>query len=149
VSGFSTLFMFGFIAFVAGLASALQTTMNSALGRSIGDPVGAALWSFGTGTIVVVFIYVLRGGNFTQASIGGAPVWSLLGGFMGAVMVLSVIIAVPKVGLVTALITIVLGQVVMSMVLDAFGLSGQPRAISLQRVAAVGLLLAGFVASRG
>jgi bacterial/archaeal transporter family-2 protein len=148
MSGSAALIVFSLVAFLAGLASALQTTMNGTLGRSIGDPVGAALWSFVTGTIVVLVIQVLRGGSLTQASFAQAPVWSLFGGVMGAVMVLGVIVAAPRVGLVTTLAAIILGQVVMSMALDAFGIWGEPRAVTPQRMAAVGFLIAGFWASR-
>jgi bacterial/archaeal transporter family-2 protein len=148
MSSHAVVVVFGLVAFLAGLASALQTTMNSTLGRSLGDPVGAALWSFATGTIVVVVIYVLRGGSLSQASLGQAPLWSLFGGIMGAMMVLAVIMAAPRIGLMTALSAIILGQAIMSMVLDAVGVWGEPRAISMQRLAAVGLLLAGFWASR-
>jgi bacterial/archaeal transporter family-2 protein len=149
VSSQAALVLFGLLAFVAGLASALQTTMNGALGRSIGDPVGAALWSFATGTVVVVLIYVLRGGGLSQASLAQAPPWSLLGGVMGAVMVLSVIIAAPRIGLMSALLAIILGQAIMSMMLDAAGIWGEPRAITTQRMVAIGLLIAGFWGSRG
>jgi bacterial/archaeal transporter family-2 protein len=158
MSSHATLLAFGLVAFVAGVASALQTTMNGALGRAIGDPVGAALWSFATGTIVVLVIYVLRGGSLSQASLGQAslgqaslgqaPQWSLFGGVMGAVMVLGVIYAAPRIGLTTALIAIILGQAVMSILLDAAGVWGEPKAVTAQRLTALGLLIAGFLASR-
>jgi bacterial/archaeal transporter family-2 protein len=146
-SGFAFLTFAG-IAFLAGAASAAQTTMNAMLGRSIGDPVGAALWSFATGAAIVLVIYLLRGGNLSQQSLSTAPAWSLFGGAMGAAMVLSVIVTAPRIGLMTALTAIILGQAVVSMVLDATGFWGEPKAISAQRLTAIGLLIAGFWASR-
>jgi bacterial/archaeal transporter family-2 protein len=144
----TTLLLFGTIAVLAGVASALQTTMNAALGRSLDDPITAALWSFVTGAAVMVAIYMVRGGNLTSQSLSSAPLWSLFGGAMGCLMVLSVIIAVPRIGLMTALIAIALGQSIASIAFDALGVLGQPKAVSPQRVAALFCLLIGFWASR-
>jgi bacterial/archaeal transporter family-2 protein len=139
---------FTVIAVFAGAASATQTSMNSMLGRSIGDPIGAALWSFATGAVLLLAIYTCRGGNLSQENLGDAPAWSLFGGVMGAAMVFSTIVAAPRIGLMTSLSAIIIGQALVSLALDMSGMWDAPRTITGQRIAAVGLLLAGFWASR-
>jgi bacterial/archaeal transporter family-2 protein len=148
MSTMMTPMLFAGIAFLAGVASACQSHMNGALGRSISDPVGAALWSFATGTLLVLCLYLWRGGNLSLQNLGTTPGWAMFGGLMGLLMVLGVITAVPKVGLFTTVAAVVLGQAIMAIVLDALGCWGAGQSISAQRLAAVGLITFGLVLSR-
>jgi Putative inner membrane exporter, YdcZ len=91
-----TSMLFAGVAFLAGVASACQSHMNGALGRSISDPVGAALWSCASGTVLVLCLYLWRGGNLSFQNMGNTPGWAMFGGLMGLPMVLGVIMAVPK-----------------------------------------------------
>jgi bacterial/archaeal transporter family-2 protein len=141
-------FMLMLVALGAGIASAMQSTMNGALGRAIGDPVAAALWSFLSGSAVMLVIYGVKGGNLSLDGIASAPPWSLLGGALGAAMVLGVAVAAPQIGLLTTLCAVVLGQALTALVLDAVGIWGEPQGITATRLVAVSLMLAGFWASR-
>jgi bacterial/archaeal transporter family-2 protein len=140
--------LFAGIAVLAGIASACQTHMNGTLGRSISDPLGAALWSFGSGTVVILCIYLWRGGNLSPQNLGATPGWALLGGLMGFLMVIGVTTAVPRLGLLTTIAALVLGQAIMALALDALGGWGTGQTVSLQRLAAIGLITFGLVLSR-
>ncbi|MGL5363613.1 MAG: DMT family transporter [Bosea sp. (in: a-proteobacteria)] len=140
--------LFAGIAVLAGIASACQTHMNGTLGRSISDPVGAALWSFGSGTVMLLCIYLWRGGNLSLQSLEMTPGWAMLGGLMGFLMVLGVTTAVPNLGLLTTIAAVVLGQAIMALVLDALGGWGAGQTISVQRLAAVAMITFGLVLSR-
>jgi bacterial/archaeal transporter family-2 protein len=144
----STHLLFAGVAVMAGIASACQSHMNGTLGRSMSDPVGAALWSFVSGTILIACVYLWRGGNLSLQNLSLAPSWAIFGGFMGLLTVLGIIFAVPKVGLFTTIAAVVLGQAVTALVLDAFGFWGHGQSITLQRLCAVALILAGFVMSK-
>jgi bacterial/archaeal transporter family-2 protein len=136
------------VAVVAGAASACQTYMNGTLGRSIGDPIGAALWSFGSGTILVLGVYLWRGGNLSIQTLAATPAWAMFGGMMGMLMVVGVTAAAPKLGLLTTIAALVLGQAIMALALDAFGGWETGQSISFQRLAAVAMITVGLVLSR-
>ncbi|MGL4635263.1 MAG: DMT family transporter [Beijerinckiaceae bacterium] len=143
-----TSLLFAGVAVFAGIASACQTHMNGTLGRSIGDPVGAALWSFASGTILVLAIYIWRGGNLTMQSLVMTPGWAVLGGLMGALMVLGVTMTVPRIGVLTTVAAVVLGQAVMALALDAMCSPSAAHALSLQRIMALIMITSGLVLSR-
>jgi bacterial/archaeal transporter family-2 protein len=140
--------LFAGVAFLAGVASACQSHMNGALGRNISDPVGAALWSFASGTVLALCLYLWRGGNLSLQNLGTTPGWAMFGGLMGLLMVLGVITAVPKVGLFTTVAAVVLGQAITALALDALGCWGTGHTVSLQRLAAVAMITFGLMLSR-
>ncbi len=55
------------------------------------------------------------------------PKWSLTGGLLGSIYVVLSVISVPKLGVGTTIVTVIVGQIAMSMLLDHFGLFGNPR----------------------
>jgi bacterial/archaeal transporter family-2 protein len=89
-----------------------------------------------------------QGGNLSLDGIASAPSWSLLGGVLGAAMVLGVTVTAPQIGLLTTLCAVVLGQALTALVFDAIGVWGEPQSITITRLAAVSLMLAGFWVSR-
>jgi transporter family-2 protein len=52
------------------------------------------------------------------------PKWQLTGGLLGAIYVLVMVLAVPKIGVATTIVSVILGQVLISGVIDHFGLFG-------------------------
>lgn len=66
------------IAFGAGIAIALQTTLNGQLARGIGgDSLTAALVSFTIGALCLAVIALLRGGSVASlAEVPAQPLWS-------------------------------------------------------------------------
>jgi transporter family-2 protein len=74
-----------------------------------------------------------------------APWYSYFGGVLAAIFVALIILIVPKVGITAALTAIIVGQLSMSMFLDATGLFALERIpISVPRIIGVLLLLAGM-----
>lgn len=131
------------MALCMGLAIAMQAPINAALGRSLQtSSLVAAFISFFIGTVCLAIIALLNG-SLNVALLQAMPQlawWKLLGGVLGAFFVSTTILLAPKVGLLNMFLLALVGQLVMSMVLDsigAFGLHTKP--ISWQRV--VGLLI--------
>jgi Ca-activated chloride channel homolog len=80
---------------------------------------------------------------FGKGNIGSmfqVPKWNLLGGLLGALYVGMAVLSVPKLGVGTTIVTAIVGQIAISMVLDHFGLFGNPR-ISFDGTRLLGLLL--------
>ncbi|MBS0564306.1 MAG: DMT family transporter [Proteobacteria bacterium] len=135
---------------LGGAAIAVQAPLNAALSRSLGSPLAAAAVSFAVGLVALAALALATGGSAPVARLAGVPLWQLVGGFLGAFYVWSVISGVASLGVVTAVAALILGQLVAALLLDqfgAFGLAVQP--VTLKRLVAVALVAGGLMLSRG
>ena len=134
-----------FIVFVGSLI-AIQGVANSALGKHLGEPLHAALISFGSGFLLLLVLTL----TFTEglpdiSKVAAAPKVTLIGGALGVVYVTSMILFVPKIGVASALIAALCGQVILSILLDHFGVLGlQANAASPSRIAGGLLIILGL-----
>lgn len=130
----------------AGMVLPIQAGVNSNLSKLLGQPFQAAFISFLGGTFVMFLLSFLLN--------GGLPKWSVLskispfylsGGLLGSVMVMTAIFFAPKVGAATLVSCLITGQLILSVVLDHFGLLGFPHhPASLLRLTGVALLFTGI-----
>lgn len=131
-----------------GAMLAFQAPANAALARGIGDPVWAAAISFGVGFILLCSIALMRGSGPDIASIQVVPWWALMGGLLGAVWVLAAIWSVSRLGVVTMMSAMVLGQLLAAVIIDSGGIMGlEVRQISASRVVAIALVSLGVIVS--
>lgn len=137
------------VALAVGGLIPIQTAANSRLRVSVGNkPVVSALVSFSMALLVaVVATTVLRGNPLPQFAEGAsAPWWVWLGGVMGVCFVLGNIVLFPRLGAVQTVVLPILGQVVMGLLIDRFGLFGAPvLEVSWLRVLGALVVLAGIV----
>jgi len=132
----------------AGVAAACQAAANAALAARAS--ISAALLINTVivlaGTLALLFA---TGGPRTLAAAAGAPAHHYLAGVLGFLIIASLTFAFPRIGAATALALMVLGQGVMALVIDHFGLWGM-RAVAVNgpRLLGVGLLIAGVVLLR-
>ncbi|MBS2772213.1 DMT family transporter [Anoxybacillus rupiensis] len=113
------------LSLVGGMLAGLQAPINGSLGKKIGSLEGA-FTSFFVGTLFLTFAALFFGkGQLVQLL--QVPKWNLLGGLLGAAFVTITIISVPKVGAAAAILAAIVGQLVISMVIDHFGLFGVPK----------------------
>lgn len=127
-----------------GAAAAVQSPVNAGLGKRIGI-LEAGFVSFLTGVFLLTLLVLIFGkGSFSQ--IVHAPKWQLLGGVLGVIAVLAVIVSTPKLGVGVTLTGILLGQVVMGLIIDHFGLlNSQVVPLSPSRVMGVVLIALGVL----
>ena len=137
------------IALAVGGLIPIQTAANSRLRLSVGNkPVVSALISFTVALCVaVIATAVLQGNPVPQFADGvSAPWWVWLGGAMGVCFVLGNILLFPRLGAVQTVVLPILGQVVMGLLVDRFGLLGAPAMpVSCMRVLGAVVVLAGIV----
>lgn len=135
-----------FVGVGAGCLVGMQAPINSRLGKSVGS-VQAATFSFLVGTLVLLVIAAfVRGGLGNLTHFTRAPWWALVGGLLGAVYVSVALVAVRTLGASGLTAVVITGQLVVSVVIDRFGLLGVARqAVGVQRIAGLVLLAAGVV----
>ena len=123
----------------AGIAGAAQASVSGALGRRVGT-IGAAGFGVVLAAILVVALALVfgRGGSIV-ASIH-QPRWMWLGGLFGAVIVLAIAYAPPRIGTFATVALLIAGQLAAGAMIDAFGWMGSPR-IPVTVTRAAGLLL--------
>jgi transporter family-2 protein len=130
----------------AGCLVGMQAPINSRLGKSIGSAEAATV-SFLVGTAALVLILLIaRGGIGGISQIGRVPWWALVGGLLGAIYVSVALVAVRTLGASGLTAVVIGGQLVISVVIDRFGLLGVARqAVGAQRIAGLVLLAAGVL----
>ena len=115
------------LALIAGALLPLQALVNGRLGEQVGAPVwGATLQNVVGVAAMLAVIAVLRAPAPAGAQLAAAPLWSWAGGLLGATYVLIALLATPKLGATPAMVAIIAGQLVASVLLDQFGVL-QPR----------------------
>ena len=128
------------LAAAAGLAAAVQSSINATLGKAIGA-LSAALLTFLVSAVAGGAV-ILAFGRVDFGGLGSVPPFYWLGGVFGVGIVLAMILAVPRVGLAVATTALVVAQLISAVVIDHFGLFGVPRLpVTPARLAGVALLL--------
>lgn len=137
-------------AIVAGLVLPIQAGLNARMAKNIGHPIFATTISFMVGTISLIAYSIAARlptdqlKNFTQAS------WSeWIPGALGAFYVAATVILVPKLGAALTFALIIAGQMIISVILDHYGLIGIPlKQVSMGRIAGILLLIIGVILIR-
>ena len=143
------------LAFVGGALSALQSRMNGQLSIATGDSFEAALWSFGTGLVILAVVVALvrpvrdgLGRVKTAVRVGSLRWWQVLGGILGGYFVAVQAATVPTLGVAIFMVAVVAGQSANSLVVDRVGLGpAGKQAITPQRVVSAVLAIAAVALS--
>lgn len=139
------------LAVIAGALLPIQAGANSTLGKAAGGPIVAVFISLVvSASLVLIAMLTWPAPLPTKASLAALPVWSWLGGLLGAAYLLSVTIAAPRLGAGATLALVVLGQMVCSLALDHLGLAGfAQRSVDPARLAGAAFVAIGaFLVAR-
>jgi transporter family-2 protein len=131
---------------VAGALQAWGPPMNGALRQALGNPWLASVVSF---LPIVAFLAILM---FCQPrplptaqGLQSMPWWAPLGGLAGAFAVVAGLLFVDKVGAGAFAGLTITANIIMSLVIDQFGLFGmQQHSMNLYRIVGAGLMSAGI-----
>ncbi len=138
-------------AVLAGLLVSSQGAMNGELSGRTGEPLEAALWSFGSGlsllTVLVLAVPSMRRGAVrirTALRSGDLRWWQCVGGLAGGLFVAVQTSAVPLIGVALFTVATVAGQTANGLAVDRLGLGpGGARAVRATRVVAAALAVGG------
>jgi bacterial/archaeal transporter family-2 protein len=116
------------LAVAAGCLVGMQAPVNARLSSSVGR-LQAATFSFLVGTLALVLItaVVTQAGFANLRHVGSVPWWALIGGLFGAVYVAVALATVTTLGASGLTAAVITGQLVVSAVIDRFGLFGIAR----------------------
>ena len=128
------------IGIIAGGLIAVQSVLNATLGQRIGN-LGSVLVITLSSTILLVAVIFLVPSTSNFRELPGLSEWHLyLGGIMGVAILAASISLVPRIGTTSTLIAMVLGQSIIALGIDHFGLFASPK-IEISLARGVGLLL--------
>lgn len=128
------------VAIIAGFAGALQIAVQGRLSDRIGTLEALACASIVGGLVALAILLVTRRSlDGLQRGIEG-PKWLLLGGVMSVVIILSITIAGPRIGIVATTAVLIAAQFALGTLIDRFGWFGL-QAIPLSPARVVGLVL--------
>lgn len=134
------------LAFTGGALLPIQAIINGRLGGYLGTPFLASMAQ----NLVGAFAALLLAAFFWPPRIGYAqvaatPIWAWVGGLLGMVYVLAGVVVAPRLGATSMMASVIFGQMVSSLVLDALGLMHERRPVDPPAMVGVALLLAGSI----
>ncbi len=146
----SSVYILILVALIAGAMMPTQAGVNHRLALALGNPILSAFVSFIVGSIALLLYIVLTGIPLSAlGSIRNAPPISWFGGLLGAFFVASTIILLPRLGVAMTFTLVIAGQMVVTLIIDNYGLFGLPvKEINLPRVAGILLVVVGVVLIR-
>ncbi|MBT2287606.1 DMT family transporter [Paenibacillus albidus] len=133
-------------ALLAGMALPIQFSVNSQLRTVVGSPIIASGISFIVGAIVLIIISLFGKGLYVKKEWLEAPWWMWTGGLLGAFYVSATTILMPRIGAAATVGYVLAGQVIVSIIIDHFGLIGaNMHAINVPRLLGALLVIGGVV----
>jgi transporter family-2 protein len=134
----------GGLALAAGVAGAVQVAVMGRFGSRIGPLEALAFSTLLTAGITLVALAIVRRSLAGYEAAWASPRWMWLGAFMGALIVLAITVAAPRVGVVATTGLLIAGQLVMATLIDRFGWFGLDRApVTAARMLGLTLLVLG------
>lgn len=117
------------IGLVAGAILGTQPSVNGQLGRNVAHPLQASMISFASGTAILLVLTIAIGRFPPQFTVTPSqlPWWIWTGGAIGVVMVSTSLFFVPRVGSLPWFAAVMTGQTVAALMLDHFGMLGNPK----------------------
>lgn len=129
-------FLFYFLALLAGSALSFEGAIYAELGKTVGQ-IETSFYNFFMGSIIMGLLWLFFGKGDLSYTLK-APKWNLLGGLLGVIYLTSIVISVPFVGVGITMVAVIIGQLVMSMVIEHFGWLGSKKTrINKEKIFAV------------
>lgn len=138
---FVSLFTIGII---TGAMITIQSVLNSALGKKTGNLGSVLILTLVSISLLLVLI-ILFPNTASLRNIPGMSEWYLyIGGVLGVVILAAPIFLIPRIGTTSTLTALVVGQLLLALLIDHFGLFSFPKVeINLMRIIGVVLLALG------
>lgn len=132
---------------IIGALGPIQTGVNATLSNYLTHPSQAAFISFFGGVVIFsIILFFLKPPIPNLLELKKIPIWAFSGGLMGACIVFGAIMIAPKVGAATYVSTFITGTIIMSLILDHFGLMAfETKPIDLWTIFGACLVISGMI----
>jgi len=134
-------------ALLAGALVPLQAGSNAALGQALGHPLWASVVSLLLSMLVVLpVLLALRASAPDLSAALHAPWWAWTGGVAGIVYITAALLLVPRMGAASFMVCVIAGQMLVSVLMDHFGLMRLPvKEINAGRMVGMALMVVGML----
>ncbi|MGO3049830.1 EamA-like transporter family protein [Staphylococcus casei] len=133
-------FVFYIIAIIAGIFLSTEGAIYAVLGDHIGK-LESSLYNFSIGSIILGIALLFLGKGSLSYTIK-APKWELTGGALGVIYLTVLVISIPLIGVGLAMGSVVVGQMIMSAIIEHFGLLGsEKRPLRIEKIVAIILMI--------
>lgn len=132
-------------ALITGLAIGMQSTITSRVGGMIGDVRTGLLTNFLGGLIAgaLILLFLFREGPPILRIPGVILGFIAFSGLLGVFIITGISFSLQRAGIAAGLTTVILGQLILSTIVDTFGIGGvEPIPLTFQRI--LGLLVMGL-----
>lgn len=135
------------VAVVVGALLPVQSGVNAQLRIALSNPLAAALTSFLVGSVgLFIALAASRAPVPLAAAWARSEWWYWTGGLLGAAYIAAAVVLAPRLGAATLTAAVVAGQMVISVVIDHYGLVGfTEHAASITRVFGAALVILGVI----
>ena len=136
------IFIIILIGLIGGVAVGLQSPLASMMSQRLGVFESIFIVHIGGAVFSLIPLLIYGGGKLAQWR--SIPWYALCAGIFGLVVISAISYTIPRVGVAAAITTIIAGQLLVSMVLDHYGLLGaSQRSMDATRVVGLAVVLAG------
>lgn len=131
---------------IAGALNGAQAGANSTLSKSLGNPIASALVVYSAGLITFAVLAPFFGFQFSSlGKLRQTPWWAMIGGVGGALFIVSMLVAAPKLGTGAFTGLTITAALVVTILIDNYGWLGVARhPAGLARIAGATLMIAGI-----
>jgi len=137
-----SVFVIILVGLAGGIAVGMQSPLASLLSQRLGMLESIFIVHIGGAVFSLLPLVFLGGGRLGQWRT--VPWYALVAGIFGLVVIAAVSFTIPRVGVAAAITTVVAGQILMSAVLDQFGLLGATvRPLDAPRILGLAVVMLG------
>lgn len=117
-----SIFLIILVGLVGGIAVGLQSPLASLLSQRLGMLESVFIVHIGGAIVALIPLLILGGGRLRDWR--SVPWYALGAGVFGLIVIVAISYTIPHVGVAAAITTVVAGQILVSALLDHFGLLG-------------------------
>lgn len=134
-------------AIMTGAAVPFQAAANAALGRYLSHPLWGTAASLCVSLVCIVPVMLaVRVPVPTPGAALHGPLWIWVGGVVGAIYVTGALMIAPRLGAASFIVAVIVGQMIASAAIDAFGLMGFPKQTpDAFRLTGLGIIIIGIL----
>lgn len=138
--------IFLLFALLAGLMLGIQGVINNSGAKAVGLPTMLAFFPIVQGMPTLIYIFIKQPSLGISGSIAEGWEWFIVTGLMSIAIVIGITLPISKIGVLTAFVLVILGQIIASAIADNFGLLGiEVKSINITKVSGIFIIIAGVL----